>query len=205
VAVDAVTRLHNKGPLLWILLYAALSAFWYAWWRGDPRIAAENHAMETFQAGCLLGGIVLLANARRSTSDVAGRVFVLGLILFYFTILVLEVDTRKMDAPPWLVRVTNGTIRDVWLGSLWAIAAALFWRGQPPRILRRFFSWLPTAAGRLMLCAGVFWMAALIVEKVFRVSFFIEELLECQAALLMAHSAWLTLRRVRTEVSGRTG
>ncbi len=157
--------------------------------------------MENFQVGCLLVGILFLVGAFRSTADVASRVFFLGLILLYFTVAVLEVDTRKMDAPPWLVFVTNGTVRDLWLGSLWIIAALIFVRGKPYQILSRFHAWLSTAAGRLLLGSGVLWTVALIAEKQFHASAFVEEWLECHASLLMAQSAWSTFFQVRARGS----
>lgn len=200
--------MSERRVLLWILGYAGISVFWWVGWRSDPRIADEHHAMENFQVACLLGGILFLVGALRATTDVANRLFFLGLILLFFTLVVLEVDTREMDAPQWLIWVTNGGFRDLWLGGLWVIVALIYARGEPHRILGRFYAWLSTAAGRLMLGAGVLWAVASIAEKQFHVGAFVEEWLECQAGLLMAHSAWLTFRQVRYQgssnwISGR--
>lgn len=152
--------------------------------------------MESFEALCLFVGILLFGGAIHSAAGAPQRILFLGLTLFYLTVLVLEVDTRNMSVPVWVVRISNGTIRNLWLGGLWVIAAALFLR-QPRPVLSCFFSWLPSAAGRIMLCSGFFWGAALIAEKRFHVSFFVEELLECNAALLTVQSAWLTFRQAR--------
>lgn len=191
-----------RTPLMWITSYAAFSLFWYIAWRRDPQIASENRAMENFEALCLVIGMGLLIGAIRSIAGAPQKILLFGLTLFYFTILVLEMDTRKMNVPIWLVGLTNGTIRDVWLGSCWLIAAGLFLRRRSGT-LACFRSWLRTAAGKLMLGSGVFWAAALIAERLFQVSFFIEEILECNAALLMSHSAWLT-SQAACNVLGRT-
>ncbi len=94
--------------------------------------------MDNFQVACLLAGILLLVGALRATADGANRVLFLGLILWYFTLVVLEVDTRKMDAPPWRIGVTKGPLRGLWLGGLWVSAALLFARCAPRRTLGRF-------------------------------------------------------------------
>jgi len=199
--MTTVVRMREQRVFFWILGYAGISVFWWVLWRSHPQITAENHAMEHFQVGCLLVGILFLVGTLRSTADVASRVFFLGLILLYFTVVVLEVDTRKMDVPRWLVFVTNGTVRDLWLGSLWIIAALIFVRGRPYRILSRFHAWFSTAAGRLLLGSGVLWTVALIAEKQFYVSAFVEEWLECHAGLLMAQSAWLMFLLARARGS----
>ncbi len=199
--MTTVVRMREQRVFFWILGYAGISVFWWVLWRSHPQITAENHVMENFQVGCLLVGILFLVGTLRSTADVASRVFFLGLILLYFTVVVLEVDTRKMDAPRWLVFVTNGTVRDLWLGSLWIIAALIFVRGKPYQILSRFHAWLSTAAGRLLLGSGVLWTVALIAEKQFYVSAFVEEWLECHAGLLMAQSAWLMFLLARARGS----
>ena len=61
--------------------------------------------------------------------------------------------------------------------SLWIIAALIFVRGKPYRILSRFYPWLSTTAGRLLLGSSVLWAVALIAEKQFHVSAFVEKLL----------------------------
>jgi hypothetical protein len=56
----------------------------------------------------------------------------------------------------------------------------------------------------LLLGSGVLWTVALIAEKQFYVSAFVEEWLECHAGLLMAQSAWLMFLLARArDSSGR--
>lgn len=192
--------MNAKANFIRLAFYGALSVLWILLWRRFPQIADENQAMENFEAACLIAGMFLFIVALVRANNRGRKVLLFSLTLFYFTVLLLEMDTRQMDVPSWVVRITNGKIRDIWLGSFWVVAAVLFFR-QPRGILSSFFSWLSTTAGKLLICSGIFWAVALIAEKAFHVSFFVEEILECNGALLMAHAGYLTLREVQSDAT----
>lgn len=143
----------------------------------------------------MFAAIALFVGATRSSSP--PRIFMLGLSLFCFVFLMLEFDTRAFDSP-LLRRLTNGTPRNIWLGSLVALCAFAFWRHRTsiPSLFQR---WLRDRAGLLMLISGAFWIAGGVFEhgKFFAdpdTTLILEEVFEVNAALFMAWSALATVK-----------
>ena len=187
-----------------ILLPALLIAsffFWF-WLRHlDPEIFREHGPMENFQVGCLAVGIFFLARAMRGASSGPQRLFLGGLILLYTTFLLLEFDVREFKIP-WLTALLGGTVRNIWVSALWVLSFVLFLR-HARSTWAAFVAWFRTAAGVLLLIAGLFWASGWLIDhlKLFGSwERMMEELMEANAAPLMVISAILTFRspRVRT-------
>jgi hypothetical protein len=179
-----------KRASLLVLFLAAQSAVWWFVWQHNPMISEENSIMENFQVVCLLLGITLLAWTVVLRGTVTRREVLLGLALLYATFLILEVDTRGWNAP-WLSKVFNGRIRDLWLGSLWLALAITCWRNAT-LVWKSGLSWLCSPSGALTVLAGLFWVASSVVDKLglFPLTHhFPEELLETNATLLMILAA----------------
>jgi len=124
-------------------------------------------------------------------------VIAFGLALLCFVFLMLEFDTRAFNIP-MLRRITNGAVRNVWLGSVVALYAFSLWRHRreaPAQIQK----WLASRAGLLMVISGGFWIAGAVFEhgKFFanaEATLVLEEVVEVNAALFMAWSAFATVR-----------
>ncbi len=176
--------------LCWVTVYIAFTVAWCLF-RNHPSIAVENGPMEDYQALLLLAGVIVLAIAFKR-SDVKGeQVLMAGLGLFYFTVLLLEVDTRQ-SGHPLLIKLTNGKIRNLWAGTLWLLAAIYFFRNA--RITLKYFSsWILSPPGLILMAGGINWAMSEFLEHAFHVGFFWEELPECVGATLMIHSAFLAL------------
>jgi len=168
-------------------------------------IFVENGPMENFQVGCLLLGTALLAWQTRAVKQAHERVFFAALALFFATFALREFDVRKGDWPPLIVSVLDGTIRNLWLGALWLIIGCFAYRNRA-NVLIFGWKWLRSPPGRILLAAGLFWVVAATVDKanVFgtrRRNLLTEELLEVDAALLMAFSAIISLLRPRNTLA----
>lgn len=162
----------------------------------NPQAHLEHGPLENFQAVALVIAAIILAVGSLRCSAGA-RVFVLGVSLFCFVFLMLEFDTRAFNAP-LLRRLTNGTPRNIWLGTLTALYAYAFWRKrfEMPALFQR---WLRDRAGLLMLLSGGFWIAGAVFEhgNFFtdtNVTLILEEVLEVDAALFMTWSAFATVK-----------
>ncbi|HUS35696.1 MAG TPA: hypothetical protein VM680_10125 [Verrucomicrobiae bacterium] len=162
----------------------------------NPKAHLEHGPLENVQAIALALGAIFLA-AGSTTCSGAARVFVLGVSLFCFIFLMLEFDTRAFNVP-LLRKMTNGTPRNLWLGTLATLYAYAFWgkRTEMPTLFQR---WLQDRAGLLMLLSGGFWIAGAVFEhgNFFtdtNVTLILEEVLEVDAALFMAWSAFATVK-----------
>lgn len=168
---------------------------WSWGWLRFPLLSEENGAMENYQAILLFLGIIPCLWAAVRAKELAQRILCGSLALHFVSFIVLEVDTRQLDAPLFN-KLFNGRIRDLWLGSLWLIAGMVFLRHRLPT-WRRFMQWLSSQAGRYMLAAGVLWLISGLCDKLglFPESHhFLEELLEVNACVLMLISAFLTFK-----------
>ncbi len=179
IAIAVTILLHSY---LWISLQGTF-----------PNIEEENGIMENYQAMGLLLCVGTWLWCVMRTQSRAERIFFASLALFSVSILVLEVDFRKMDAPT-LNKVMNGRIRDIWLGLLWLGATVLFLKNKRP-VFKVFLGWLRSRAGVLLLIGGVFWILAAMIDKSLlgEKSLFREELMEVNAALFMLGSALVSL------------
>jgi hypothetical protein len=161
--------------------------------------------MENFQVGCLLLGAAVLAWQARAAKQPHERVLFSALALFFATFALREFDVRKGDWPPLAVSFLDGTIRNLWLGGLWLVLGYFAYRHRA-RVLTFGWKWLGSRAGRILLVAGLFWIVAAGVDKANafgtkRRNLLAEELLEVDAALLMAFSAITSLLRSRNTLA----
>lgn len=183
--------LCHLGIVLCCLLLAPAFIIWYQY---DPTIARENGPMENFEAGCLTAGVLILLLRLRKLNSRSERILCAGFTVFYGTFLVLEVDVRDTE---WrtLIKLMNGRIRDLWLGSLWLAVLVLFVR-DARGIWPLFVQWLSSSSGKVMLCAGALWLASAGVDKALIIpkDLFVEEVFEVPATALMLFSAFLQNR-----------
>jgi hypothetical protein len=119
--------------------------------------------------------------------------------LFFATFALREFDVRKGEWPPLAVSVLSGTVRNLWLGGLWLLIGYFAYR-QRANLLTFGWKWLKSPPGRILLVAGLFWVVAATVDKANafgtrRRNLLAEELIEVDAALLMALSAVISLMR----------
>ena len=166
-------------------------SFLFSWRiKTDTSIAEEHGLMENWQAICLFVGVLAFwLEARKRTAAARYALILAG--LGYFTMMLLEFDVRPFKIP-WLTRVFSGPVRNAWLGAAWLyflLKAAKQWRA----LLNQGWAWLRSAAGILLCLAGLFWIAGAAIEHVYSLSrdrnFFLEELMETNAALLMLWGA----------------
>jgi hypothetical protein len=202
LAREAVKALRYHWPmpattrlLVSIIAFTAFAAAAFIC-HHNPKAHLEHGPLENFQAVALaLGAIVLAIGSARCLAG--ARVFVLGVSLFCFIFLMLEFDTRAFNVP-LLRKMTNGTPRNLWLGTLVALYAYAFWRKRTemPGLFQR---WVQHRAGLLMLLSGGFWIAGAVFEhgdffSDTNVTLILEEVLEVDAALFMTWSAIATLK-----------
>lgn len=157
--------------------------------------------MENFQVGCLLLGAAVLAWQARAVKQTHERIFFAALALFFATFALREFDVRRGDWPPLATRVLDGSIRNLWLGGLWLVIGYFAFRHRA-NVLAFGRRWLRSPPARILLVAGLFWVVAAGVDKADafstrRRNLLAEELLEVDAALLMAFSAIISLLRSR--------
>jgi len=155
--------------------------------------------MENFQVGCLVLGAAVLTWQARVAKQPHERVLFAALALFFATFALREFDVRKGDWPPLAVSVLDGAIRNLWLGTLWLVIGYFAYRHRA-NLLTFGWKWLRSPPGRILLVAGVFWVLAAGVDKADafgtrRRNLLAEELIEVNAALLMALSAIISLMR----------
>ena len=132
------------------------------------------------------------------------RVLLGGLALFYLTFFIREFDTRQFGQA-WLDAIMSGMGRNLWLGAAWLVVAcfALRYRGSLLGVTGR---WLRSPAGRLLVLAGLFWVVAAAVDKLDPFGskprdMLAEELLEVNAALIMALAAVVDVKCARSASS----
>ena len=171
-------------------------------------IFRENGPMENFQVGCLLLGATVLAWQAYTGKQAHERVFFAALALFFATFALREFDVRRGDWPSIVTSVLDGMIRNLWLGTLWLVIA---WSAYRYRVglLSFGLKWLGSRAGRVLLVAGLFWVLAAAVDKADafgtkRRNLLAEELIEVNAALLMAFSAIISMFPSRNTLAGDT-
>ena len=168
-------------------------------WRSGRPVQMENGPMENLQVAFLLVGCVLLfTSAVRNVHP--NRMLNMGLGLFYLTFIILEVDLRPYNLPT-INAIWNGRVRDAWLAGLWIVAALWSMRSRIA-IWESFRAWLPSAAGILLIIAGLFWLTSGAIDKLHPIrskplSLFVEEILEINATWLMLVSAWVSTRGCR--------
>jgi hypothetical protein len=173
------------------VVLALFSAFW--WWLStkNPRIFVEHGPMENFQAICITLGLLIFLWQMYAVAA-PGRIVFAGLALFYGTFVVVEFDTRELGWRAAAV-LLNGPIRDAWLAALWILLGIWAFRYRRDLIpIGR--AWLSSATGLFLGAAGLFWIAAGIVDKLKLLgspsrNLLGEELLETNAALLMLLAA----------------
>ena len=164
-------------------------------------IFAEHGAMENFQVVCLVFGAAVLAWQAFAARQTQERILFAALTLFFATFAIREFDVRKGEWSPVLVAVLSGTARNLWLGSLWLLLGGFAYRYRA-NLLLFGWKWLRSPAGDILLVAGLFWVVAAGVDKADpfstrRRNLLAEELIEANAALLMAFSAIISLARLR--------
>lgn len=172
--------------LVWNGLFIAL---WMAGWQ----VQKENGPMENLHASFLLAGCCILA-VRTARSAGETRILCAGLSLFYLTFLINEMEVKHFGMP-LLLALLDGWGRNLWMGTLWILAAVWFARNRV-RTWRLFRNWLPTPAGILLMIAGVVWAFSTVGEKMHLIQprargLFVEELLETNGCWLMLVSAVL--------------
>ena len=187
-----------------ILLAGLLLLFTLLWLSAaavHPRIYVEHGPMENFQAVCLLVGCAVFAWRTRAARQPDERVLLGALALFYATFFVREFDTRQFGRP-LVDAIMSGTGRNLWLGAGWVVVAyfAFRYRRSLFEVTRK---WLRSPAGRLLLLAGVFWVVAAAVDKMDPFGskprdMLTEELLEANAALIMALAAVVDVKYARS-------
>ena len=159
-------------------------------YRSDASIAREHGPMENVQAVLLSSGVLLLALFAVAARERGDR-YVLGVAsLVYLTFLLLEYDVRPFKKP-LLSLLLNGAVRNAWVGLAWIGAGWCVWcnRGKVWLAIQRFRR---TFAALLLVAAGVFWVTGAASEKLGfsePKTFFLEELFETHAAVLMVLSA----------------
>jgi hypothetical protein len=180
------------ASILLVSFFVCFSLFWLFLWSRYPRLYRENGPMENFQAGCLFVGMVFLLKGSWSATNPPRRILLLGIMLLYLTMLVREIDLRGSSLS-WLHYWLHGGVRNIWLGSCWAVALILFLRNARP-VWNEFRGWLREPAAGWLLLAGVGWILAAGIDKLkpFASSggnLMAEELLEVNAAVAMLASA----------------
>jgi hypothetical protein len=164
--------------------------------KSHPGISAENGPMENFQAVCLSASFLLWLILALLSKNKEQQILLMGLSLFNFTFLVLEVDFRHLNAPT-LNKIFNGRIRDIWLGALWLGVGILFLRKRK-LAWKEVLIWVKSPSGILMILSGAFWLASGLIDKSLtghRKDLYSEELMEVNATLLMLLSAILFCRK----------
>lgn len=156
-----------------------------------PFIGRENNLIENSQSIGLLFASALFVRFRHTGALRTAPLLAWGLALFCFTFFVLELDTRPFGNAR-LIDLTNGTIRNVWLGGLWVVLGIISLR-HVASLWAGGLSWLLSSSGICMLIAGVFWIFSALLEgygysNVFGPSF-LEELMELNGTLFMVSSA----------------
>jgi hypothetical protein len=153
--------------------------------------------MENFQALTLAVGVVLGASMLAPIFRTEARLLGAGMALLFVGFLLLEFDTRLFDMPT-LHRWTNGTLRNLWVGSLFLIYSIALARNFKTTWIA-FNNWVRSTAGFLMILSGCFWIAGHLVDKAMRfwghgeeAGLLAEELVECEAALFMGLAAVAT-------------
>jgi hypothetical protein len=185
---------HTTLGFLIILATGINSAIWLGL-KNQPGISSENGPMENFQAACLIACALLwfLMGVR---SKIKGeQILWMGLALFHFSFLILEVDIRHLEAPV-LNKIFNGKIRDAWLGFLWLVLGICFLKKRS-QTWREFLSWLKSPSGILLVVSGLFWLASGVIDKALtgHKELYHEELMEVNGSLLMIFSALWALRK----------
>jgi hypothetical protein len=182
--------------ITWVILLFLWAAIWTAAAAIFPDISREHGPMEAFQASTLAAGCLLLASISISKNyPRPTRIVAAGLSLFFLTFFLLEFDTRYFNSP-LLRRLTNGGVRNAWLGSLVLIYAIQVIRSFNT-FLPALTDWLSHRTGMIFVASGFFWVAGFIVDKFNRfddktIALLLEELMETEAALLMGICAIIT-------------
>lgn len=190
-----------KVPYLIYCLILLNSLAWLAAGWNEPSVSGENGWLESFQVFCIVAGIAVLPAVVRRAASPPLRLMYLGVWLFYFNVLLREISLKHIGLPDFLVSLGNGAARNWLLGVGWLILAVLFFRRRR-ETTRIIFSWLKTVPGRLLVGAVLFYVAGLPFDKkIFglggALNELLEEVMEANAALLMAASAVFSLTGFR--------
>jgi hypothetical protein len=172
------------------------SLFWVGLAKKYPGVSREHGPMENVQAVCLLIGVVMFAARARVVRDSGLRLTLLGVSLFYLTMLLLEFDVRPFKVPI-LTLLLNGPVRNAAMGLLWLLLfVALFKRRA--KVLPAVRCWITSSSGLLFMGSGVFWVAGRAAEELHlftsQQNIFAEELMENSAAIIMLFAAIEALR-----------
>ncbi len=190
-------RQPQRSGLLYILLTLLIvSAGLFTAVPSYPSMSLEHGFMENIQAIGLLASCGLFLYYSKSGALQIAQPLAWSLTLFCLTFFLLEFDTRPFDIAT-LTAITNGTIRNVWLGLLWVSVGLLVFKNIK-QVWPVFTAWLTSLSGLCMCVAGAFWIASRLLEDggySYVISpFFLEELMEVNAVILMVLSAYLTSR-----------
>ena len=182
-----------------LLCLALLTSVFVLLYAADASIAREHGPMENFQTAWLCAGMLVLAAFSSRGENPGRRCFLSGLALFYLTFALLEFDVRPFRIP-WLTLLLNGAVRNGWVGAAWGLVAWWAWRHRQTT-LEAARVWLRSFSGVLLALAGAFWIGGALAEKLPWFSgsetFFAEELMEVNAAVLMALAAFSALGALR--------
>jgi len=111
---------HRAGLVFVVISLALISGAFFLAIGRYPSISLEHGLMENMQVVCLLIACALFAFSSRHGQLSATPAFAMSLALFCLTFFLLEFDTRPFDIDI-LTRLTNGTVRNAWLGTLWIV------------------------------------------------------------------------------------
>ena len=197
------TQKQGRFGLLYVALgLALLSAILFVAIFRFPHISLEHGLMENIQALGLLATCGLFLHYSRTGIFRDAKPLAWSLSLFCLTFFLLEFDTRPFGIDA-LTAITNGAIRNTWLGVLWLGVGAYAIR-HFKHIWPIFTNWLTSVPGLCMCAAGVFWITSRLIEDSglsYAISpFFLEELMEVNAVMLMALSAYLSGRHHHTPI-----
>ena len=172
---------------------AAINAVFVAWGFQDSTLGREHGPLENFQALSLVLATFFFALSAWRCDRRAVVILASGLGLLCWMFFLLEFDTRTFGNAA-LIWITNGIGRAIWLGALWG-ALALATLTALRSVWTAFRAWLTTASGYAMLTAGACWILAKGWDKGglphLMGMYFLEELIEVNAACLMLGSALL--------------
>ncbi len=186
---------------LLLIVTGANTAVWIGQ-KDRPGISAENGPMENFQVVCLATSFLIWLVASLRSKSPSQKILLAALALFNLSFLVLEVDTRSLNAPLFN-KLFHGRIRDAWLGGLWLVVGFFVFKNTK-LALNEFLRWLKNWSGIVMVVSGVLWIISGLIDKSLlgRKELYREELMEVNATLLMTLSAgiyfWKKKPRLQT-------
>ncbi len=172
-----------------LIIHSALWALCYSFGWVTP---FENGGMENAQVLVVSLSLVLFLFSAISSNS-SERLFYASLVLLCVTFLLRELDMEDYGFNLVITGLTSGPGRNLLLGFVWACCLLLFLKD--PQASRTIFSkWFKSFEGRLMMLAGLFFLAAWPLDKeMFQLnshtSRVLEELLELNGYFLFGLSS----------------